>query len=248
MSTRVENLHEFLVRIADLKPTHEDDLFVFRGQGRDWPVVPGIARKPYTEAAILYRTDQQPRPAEYKLFVRFRDATVTYQPAWVQVPAAKEHAWRQVVLAQHYGLPTRLLDWTTKPLVALFFAVESEKDHQDDGVVHVFETNLRKTFTLSALARENQEPPLYAFNEVGLLWPPDIDSRVTSQGSMFTIGRAPRAPVSSKPFCIIPAGCKLPLLRELRRLGITWGQLFPSIEGLTRTIKEESLEWAADIR
>jgi hypothetical protein len=41
---------------------------------------------------------------------------------------------------QHYGIPTRLLDWTFTPLVALFFACSSLKnDLSDDGRVFIFD-------------------------------------------------------------------------------------------------------------
>ena len=43
-----------------------------------------------------------------------------------------------LVKFQHFGLPTRLLDTTTNPLVALFFACKSDKETEKDGIVHVF--------------------------------------------------------------------------------------------------------------
>ena len=46
--------------------------------------------------------------------------------------------WEWLALAQHHGLPTRLLDWTTNPLVAAYFAVE--KEYNGDSAVYAYRT------------------------------------------------------------------------------------------------------------
>ncbi len=96
--------------------------YVFRGQGSAAPLT-----------TSLQRLSDQPQDLERHLVRAFRKyalATVPLQP----------HLWAWLTLGQHHGLPTRLLDWTYSPLVALHFATSDARHDHEDGVVWMLDS------------------------------------------------------------------------------------------------------------
>jgi hypothetical protein len=90
------------------------DRRVYRGQDSDWPLVPYIGR---------YRRTRDVQHAEEKLFPLVKERAGKYLSA--VCPSRPDNDWDWLALAQHYGLPTRLLDWTRDPFIALWFAVKA---------------------------------------------------------------------------------------------------------------------------
>jgi hypothetical protein len=105
-----------------LQPRSGEERCWYRGQPRiGLPLLPGALREQFIESANRQRILQSQREPgvalEAQLLWSFRDESRRF----ITRP---HNAWELYALAQHYRLPTRLLDWTTLPLVALFFASE----------------------------------------------------------------------------------------------------------------------------
>jgi len=243
-----------------VRSTRIDVLAAYRGH-RDvaWELRPTIARLPIENGVTRFCLEE-PRgdpSVERSLFSLFRDRTMSMMPEWVSSGDPKEVSWRRLVIAQHHGLPTRLLDWTINPLVALFFAVEGSPEwpreqgsrkccwcstrKPQDSAVYILKE--RHGFTVAGLAfsDRNGAAPYYAYSdEVGLLWPPDISPRIRAQGSIFTIGKQPDMPIAPDAVIRIPSEKRSQLLKELDQLNVNRGTLFPDTDGIAA-----HLEWAS---
>jgi FRG domain-containing protein len=92
---------------------------IYRGQQEDWEILPNIQRQKYSD--IL--------GCEKKLLSNFKKSA---SGSLVDVPD-NDFDWLGV--AQHYGLPTRLVDWSENPKVALWFALENAKQGRDKPTV-----------------------------------------------------------------------------------------------------------------
>jgi len=162
---------------------------------------------------------------EEKTILRlFKDQALPYLDF---VPSSE---WDWMAIAQHHGLPTRLLDWSRNPLVAAFYAVE--KEHDCDSAVYAFRGN-------KYVNTEKHKDP-FAETTVGRFIPRHVTRRITAQTGLFTIHPDPRADFRSDSRVsrlVIKNNFRKPLKHILYEYGIHRASLFPDLDGLSKHIE-----------
>jgi hypothetical protein len=206
---------------------------VFRGQSKNDPLVPAIGREPF----LLQGRDGYDNWIDFEtdLLDQFRKHAYPYL-------GARSHSdWEWMFIARHYGLPTRLLDWTTNPLKGLFFAVSNFREDHQDGVFWAIET---AGWMESMEGKERS-----TLRDMVLTYPSHIDGRIVAQDGCFTVFPLPPARKKFRPAnkerlvrrsikIRIPARARADIRSELDGLGVSPGTVFPGLDGAVATIRQ----------
>jgi len=226
---QVENFSQFISKVTTT-PTVEQSRrfhFLYRGQqDSKWNLVPKVDRQ---EIRTSFIDNEKNSLEEFKRMGRpFMDTSILNNP------------WDLLALAQHHGLSTRLLDWTTNPLVALWFAFNEKCDAKTRAVwLLILERN--------EIADTSIETP---FNQIKTkaYKPNHITNRIIAQNGWFTTHKFDKESLSfekleeNKSFGDRFIKFELPnterqnILNSLDILGINSFSLFPDLEGLAKYI------------
>ena len=181
-------------------------------------------------------------------------------------PLLGDSIWHWLALGQHHGLPTRMLDWSYSPLVALHFATADLSDFERDGVVwcvnyiesnkllpnslkgilEKYDSNIFTAEMLSEAAGSLTEfEELSEEDFVAFLEPPSLDDRIVNQYALFSLMSRPGSDLGQwleeHPHLtrriVIPASLKWEIRDKLDQANITERVLFPGLDGLSSWLR-----------
>jgi hypothetical protein len=158
---------------------------------------------------------------EKALFEQFKREAL---PLLVSRPS---NDWEWLALAQHYGVPTRLLDWSESPLVGLFFAVWGNDD--EDAGLYI----IRRPAEVKVQGTDPFHVPNVCF-----FYPGYVTQRLMSQSGLFTVHPNPERPYSSTEMQQIVIGkeCKADFRKKLDSSGTHHASIFADLDGLSRRL------------
>jgi hypothetical protein len=177
-----------------------------------------------------------------------------------------DSVWNWMSLAKHHGLPTRLLDWTYSPYVAMHFVTYDAAHYGEDGAIWCvdyrktnellpealkkaltdLDVNIFTTEMINNVATSLEKFDHLSKDEFVLFFePPSLDERIVNQFALFSLPSSAAMMLESllqrrddlHRRLIIPASLKWEIRDKLDQANITERVLFPGLDGLSLWLK-----------
>ena len=199
-----------------------------RALGRNY-IFRGVKKTSYKLVPSVGRC--QPHPGKTHFLMEKRLLQLFKESSATMISAVPCNDFEWLALAQHHGLPTRLLDWTYNPLVALFFAVDGYTDRACSVYAY------RGGATLKPEQLQEKNP--FTIKKVIRYRPSHISRRITAQSGLFTIHPSPQTPMEGNHLIQIRirASARREFKQILAKYGVSSRFLFPGLDGLAMDLK-----------
>lgn len=221
----IHSVSELLTQVA--ASYSPNDTILFRGQRcASWSLTPRLGRMRIRARHIADRG-----LAEREMLNEFKRLSVPFIAA-----RSIANDWDLLSVAQHHGMPTRLLDWSSNPLVALWFAVEHPAEGDEPAAVWALDTDPDDYV-------EDSSHPLDVPRTM-VFRPRHHDSRIVAQAGWFTVHKYQESSESFSDFSKLRAqvgrlrkftfasGEFAAIRSDLARFGINRSMLFPDLGGV----------------
>jgi hypothetical protein len=191
----------------------------FRGQAKQWPLLPNAYRQPFAGSAneFVWLADSRIHQWEAESLPYLRE-----------IDAVPKTPWDLLAVAQHFGLATRAADWSSNSLVALFFAVFNHEESDGEMIIWSFYPGSYNNISL---------PPAEV-KSVVLFRPAPTFTRLRFQQGLLSDHSAPESIIPDEQLVriTIPASYKIPLQNQLHRCGVDHETIFASPDHLAEKI------------
>lgn len=256
----VKSIEDFVDRISEIKKQHTPTVW-YRGQSKNtYRLIPSIGRPHEYNGKTIEFTKEQER----SLLHRFRRRIYPLMGSVL-------NEWEAILLARHHLLPTRLLDWSRLPLIALYFAVSANQKVAGDvwAIVRFASEEHDLDVLEKSVGGPNDGPlclldppknlsPNCTQDAVKIIHPFYNSPRIVSQDGVFTLHHNPSHPLDEYAgqsfdderldveYLIripIPANAKQKLVWELDTFGINRRTVFPDLDGIAQHLWEIETMW-----